>query len=82
MSEIILSLFKEHKVLIIEDLKEKLNIESAKDFVELIKHVEKLEQKSTIVQLPNEKFLYVKEQLELLPLYFFLHSVYHSLRLS
>ena len=42
MSEIILSLFKEHKVLSIEDLKEKLNIESAKDFVELIKHVEKL----------------------------------------
>ena len=65
MSEIILSLFKEHKVLSIEDLKEKLNIESAKDFVELIKHVEKLEQKSTIVQLPNEKFLYVKEQLGL-----------------
>ena len=53
MSEIILSLFKEHKVLSIEDLKEKLNIESAKDFVELIKYVEKLEQKSTIVQLPN-----------------------------
>ena len=63
MLEKIEKIFKEEKVLSIEDLKEKLNIESAKDFVELVKHVGKLERKLAITQLPNEKFLYVKEAL-------------------
>ena len=62
MLEKIINLFKQYKVLSIEDLKEKLEVESAKDFVELVKFVGKLEQKSTIIQLPNEKFLYVKEE--------------------
>ena len=61
MLEKIINLFKQYKVLSIEDLKEKLEVESTKDFVELVKFVGKLEQKSTIIQLPNEKFLYVKE---------------------
>ena len=39
MSEIILSLFKQNKLLSIEDFKEKLNIQTPKDFVELIKYV-------------------------------------------
>ena len=65
MLEKIEKIFKEEKVLSIEDLKEKLNIESAKDFVELVKHVGKLERKLTITQLPNEKFLYIKEALEI-----------------
>ena len=65
MLEKIINLFKQYKVLSIEDLKEKLEVESAKDFVELVKFVGKLEQKSTIIQLPNEKFLYVKEELEI-----------------
>ena len=61
MLEKIEKIFKEEKVLSIEDLKEKLNIESAKEFVELVKNVGKLERKLAITQLPNEKFLYVKE---------------------
>ena len=65
MLENIINLFKQYKVLSIEDLKEKLEVESAKDFVELVKYVGKLEHKSTIMQLPNEKFLYVKEELEI-----------------
>ena len=65
MLEKIEKIFKEEKVLSIEDLKEKLNIDSAKEFVELVKNVEKLERKLTITQLPNEKFLYVKEALEI-----------------
>ena len=65
MLENIINLFKQYKVLSIEDLKEKLEVESAKDFVELVKFVGKLEHKSTIMQLPNEKFLYVKEGLEI-----------------
>ena len=65
MLEKIEKIFKEDKVLSIEDLKEKLNIESAKEFVELVKNVGKLERKLTITQLPNEKFLYVKEPLEI-----------------
>ena len=57
MLEKIEKIFKEEKVLSIEDLKEKLNIESAKEFVELVKNVEKLERKLVVTQLPNEKFL-------------------------
>ena len=65
MLEKIEKIFREEKVLSIEDLKEKLNIESAKEFVELVKNVGKLERKLTITQLPNEKFLYVKGPLEI-----------------
>ena len=64
MLEKIEKIFKEDKVLSIEDLKEKLNIDSAKEFVELVKNVGKLERKLVITQLPNEKFLYVKEAIE------------------
>ena len=39
MLEKIEKIFKEDKVLSIEDLKEKLNIDSAKEFVELVKNV-------------------------------------------
>ena len=59
MLEKIINLFKQYKVLSIEDLKEKLEVESAKDFVELVKYVGKLEQKSTIIQLPNEKISFM-----------------------
>ena len=64
MLEKIEKIFKEEKVLSIEDLKEKLNIESAKDFVELVKNVGKLERKLAITQLPSEKFLYVKDYIK------------------
>ena len=65
MLEKIENIFKKEKILSIEDLKERLNIESAKEFVELVKNVGKLERKLAITQLPNEKFLYVKEALEI-----------------
>ena len=39
MLEKIEKIFKEEKVLSIEDLKERLNIESAKEFVDLVKFV-------------------------------------------
>ena len=65
MLEKIEKIFKDKKVISIEDLKESLNIESAKEFVELVKNVGKLERKLVITQLPNEKFLYVKEGLEI-----------------
>ena len=57
MLEKILKLFKEYKILSIDELKEKLVLESAKDFVELIKNIQKLEQRLKITQLPNEKFI-------------------------
>lgn len=65
MLDKILNLFKKEKVLGIEDLKERLEVETSKDFVELVKQIGKLEQKMTIVQLPNEKFLYVKDEIEI-----------------
>ena len=65
MLERIEKIFREEKVLSIEDLKEKLDIESAKEFVELVKNVGKLERKLVVTQLPNENFLYVKEPLEI-----------------
>ncbi|MGX7111214.1 ribonuclease R [Gemella cuniculi] len=64
MVENILRLFRENKILSVEELKEKLNIESAKEFVALIKKIGRLEERMIITQLPNEKFLYTKEKIQ------------------
>ncbi|MGX7068401.1 ribonuclease R [Gemella bergeri] len=65
MLDNILKLFKKYGVLSIDDLKEKLAVSSAKTFVELVKCLEKLEQRAIIIQLPNEKFLYMEEKLKI-----------------
>ena len=55
MLEKIEKIFKEEKVLSIEDLKERLNIESAKEFVELVKNVGKLERATNLTFLNVSK---------------------------
>ncbi|MBF0847623.1 ribonuclease R, partial [Streptococcus danieliae] len=45
-------------------LKSTLLVDSSKDFVKLIKNVEKLIKNEELVQLKNEKFLYVEKEME------------------
>ncbi|MBF0715460.1 ribonuclease R [Gemella palaticanis] len=63
MNKIIIEL-EENKILSVEELKEKLNIEDSKQFVELIKNIEKLTRKKQIVQLKNEKFILNNKETE------------------
>ncbi len=62
MTDSILKLFETKKVLSIEEIKEQLEVVDSRDFVELIKNVEKLTRNYILVQLKNEKFLYVADE--------------------
>ncbi|MDO4813983.1 MAG: ribonuclease R [Gemella sp.] len=61
--EKIIGLFEKRTVLSMDEIKEELNIEDSRDFVELIKNIEKLIKNRLVVQLKNEKFLYLDEEM-------------------
>lgn len=63
MKNKIISIFEKNLVQSIEELRENLNIYNSVDFVELIKNIEKLTRNKKILQLKNEKFLYVEKEL-------------------
>ncbi|MBF0713865.1 ribonuclease R [Gemella sp. GH3] len=65
MLEEILKIFKKEKVLSVEELKDIMLLTNSKQFVELIKNIEKLILKKELIQLKNDKFLYVADKLEL-----------------
>lgn len=65
MFERLAKLFQEQKILSIDDLKEKLEIENSKEFVALIKNIEKLSAQKKIAQLKNEKFIALEENMYL-----------------
>lgn len=57
-----IELFKKNRVLSMDELRDMLLIDNSKDFVELIKNVEKLVKNGILVQLKNEKFLFLDDE--------------------
>ncbi|MBF0710114.1 MULTISPECIES: ribonuclease R [unclassified Gemella] len=62
--ERLIKLFEKNKIISMDELKSTLLVDSSKDFVKLIKNVEKLIKNEELVQLKNEKFLYVEKEME------------------
>ncbi len=65
MEEKLKKIFYEFKILNIEKIKEYLDIKTGKEFVKLIKILEKLTRENFIIQIKNEKFVYFDNFLKL-----------------
>ena len=65
MEEKLKRIFYEFKILNIEKIKEYLDIKTGKEFVKLIKILEKLTRENFIIQIKNEKFVYFDNFLKL-----------------